>query len=337
MNRPRFANCCAAPPLTACGSAGLILLAAALGLFAPPGAATEAQPAAQPAPKTGVLLVSHGSRSAAWRRMLFEFHETAEPRLRKLPSVAGVKSAFMEYTEPSIASQLKAFDAEGYNHVILVPLLLTVSTHSFDDIPTIIGAKEDAHSLAAMEAEGIERYAPRAQVTITPLLDFSDLLKENLPRRVKALSRTPADEGVVLVAYGDETYAEEWEEFFAALGESVCERTGVSTATHCWCGHVVRYSREPTKEAIRRILANCDRAIVIPVLVARDEIFQDQLIGKAIEEFAADDPAMAARIAYVPDAILPDAKLTDWVVEITRQTCASLSAGKAVTTPRSHP
>jgi sirohydrochlorin ferrochelatase len=245
--------------------------------------------------------------------MLLEFHTEVEPQLLNLPGVTGVKSAFMEYNEPSIATRLKEFDKERYDEVILVPLLLTVSSHSFDDIPTIIGAKEDAHSLATMKAERIEQYTPQAHVTITPLLDFSDLLEENLPRRVKALSRNAAQEGIVLVAYGDESYNEEWENFFAKVEEIVCRKTGAAAATHCWCGHIVRYSGEPTKNAIRKTLSKHQRAIVIPVLVARDEMFQDRLIGKAIEELAVGD-----RVGYVPDAILPDGKLTAWVVKAAR-------------------
>lgn len=305
---------------------GIAILAALLVASACPTAyaAGPAEDDARPTgktPKTGVLLVSHGSRSASWREMLLQFHDDVEPRLMKISGIDGVKSAFMEYTEPSIATRLKEFDKEGYEHVILVPLLLTVSSHSFDDIPTIIGAKEDAHSLAAMEAEGIERYTPAAKVTITPLLDFSELLEENLPRRFKALSRDPAQEGVVLVAYGDEAYDEEWSDFFTTLERAVRERTGVAGSAHCWCGHIVRYSREPTKNAIRKLLEAHERVIVIPVLVARDEAFQDRLIGRAVEELEAGD-----RVAYLPDSILPDAKLSDWVVEVTRDTLSTIQS-----------
>lgn len=269
--------------------------------------------------KTGILLVSHGSHSAEWRQMLLEFHKSVEPQLLNLPNIAGVKTAFMEYTEPSIATGLKEFDEEGYDNIILVPLLLTVSSHSFDDIPTIIGAKEDAKSMMLLKAEGIARYSPKAKVTITPLLDFSLLLQENLPRRIAALSKDPAQEGVVLVAYGSEPYNEEWEDFFTTLGTAVKKETGVAAVTHCWCGHIARYSGKPTKDAIRKILSQKKRALVIPVLVARDQNFQDKIIGGAVEEMDKKD-----QIAYIPDAILPDPTLNDWVVSITRKTCEKL-------------
>jgi len=272
--------------------------------------------------KTGVLIVSHGSRSPEWRKMLDEFQDSVEPQLLALPGISGVKSAFMEYTEPSIATRLKEFDWEGYSDVILVPLLLTVSSHSFDDISTIVGAKEDARTLLTLETQRIERYAPRARITITPLLDFSSLLQENLPRRIFALSQDASREGVVLVAYGDVTYHDEWERFFGRLYNAVQTKTCVAEVRHCWCGHIAEYSKEPTQNAICQILSRHDRAIVIPVLVARDKYFQEELIGGAISELR-----LADRVAYAADAILPDPSLNEWVVSITRETYATIHKG----------
>jgi sirohydrochlorin ferrochelatase len=274
--------------------------------------------------KVAVLLVSHGSHSAQWREMLHEVERDVAERVLAIPGIVGIKSAFMEYTEPSIASQLKALDDEGYTQVILVPLLLTVSGHSFDDIPTIIGAKDDAKSLAMLEAEGIERYLPRAKVTITPLLDFSSLLEKNLARRVTRLTKEPANEGVVLVAYGDAEYNDEWIALFREVGEKIKAETGVTAVTHAWCGHIAGYKKEPTIEAIRSILAEHERAIIMPVLVAYDETFQSKIIGGAVEKVGDED-----RVVYTPDAILPEPALNDWIVTISKETRESLDRRSA--------
>jgi hypothetical protein len=274
--------------------------------------------------KVAVLLVSHGSHSAQWREMLHEVEQDVAERVLAIPGIDGIKSAFMEYTEPSIASQLKAFDDEGYTQVILVPLLLTVSGHSFDDIPTIFGVKNDAKSLAMLEAEGIERYLPRAKVTITPLLDFSSLLEKNLVRRVARLTKEPANEGVALVAYGDAEYNDEWTSLFREVGEKIKAETGVTAVTHAWCGHIAGYKKEPTIEAIRSILAGHERAIIVPVLVAYDENFQGKIIGGAVEEVGDKD-----RVIYTPDAILPEPSLNDWIVTISKETRESLNRQSA--------
>ena len=48
--------------------AGLTVVLVIFTLVTVPRAAIRAQPPTQPRPKTGVLIVSHGSRSASWRR-----------------------------------------------------------------------------------------------------------------------------------------------------------------------------------------------------------------------------------------------------------------------------
>lgn len=285
--------------------------ATARGTIRMPDAKSERSP--QAVGKTGVLLVSHGSHSPQWRQMLLDFHDDVAPELLEVPKVGSVKSAFMEYTEPSIASQLRAFDEEGYESVILVPLLLTVSSHSFDDIPTIVGMKEDAATMLTLKAEGIDRYKPRSEVHITPLLDFHALLESNLPRRIAPLSRDPSHECVILVAYGSQEYDEEWEAFFERLDKTVVAKTGVAEVRHCWCGHIVHYSPKPTADAIRSALQSHERVIVIPVLVARDEYFQEQVIATAVKQVDA-----GSRVSYVQDAILPDDNLKSWVISAVR-------------------
>jgi len=94
-------------------------------------ALSERIPADQAA-KTGILLVSHGSRSPAWRRLLLDVHREASDDLLAIEGIGAVRTAFMEYTEPSIATQLRAFDDDGYESVIVVPLLLTISIRSQD-------------------------------------------------------------------------------------------------------------------------------------------------------------------------------------------------------------
>ena len=117
--------------------------------------------------RTGVLLVNHGSRSPNWRQMLFDLHAEVAPGLLAIPGIAQVRTAFMEYTEPSIATQLRAFDESGVETVLVVPMLLTISDHSFDDIPTICGLSADPGRIAQLEREKIEVYAARAELLAT--------------------------------------------------------------------------------------------------------------------------------------------------------------------------
>lgn len=281
-----------------------------------PGAQTEADQArvgANSDRSTAVLIVCHGSHSAQWRESLTAVAEKVREDILRCDQVGAVQLAFMEYNEPSIATCLKEFDEAGFAKVLIIPLLLTVSSHSFDDIPCIAGLKEDHATLETLKLEGIEIYKARAAVEIAPLLDFAGLLEKNVIRRVKAMSENPADEGVVLVAYGDERYNEEWTRLLEQIGAKLKEELQIESCRFAWCGHVVRYKSEPTEAAIKEVLAERKSAIVIPVLVAVDEHFQGSIIGGAIKNVDVGE-----RVRYRHDAILPDENVERWLVEVCR-------------------
>lgn len=262
---------------------------------------------------TAVLIVCHGSHSAQWRQSLAAVVEEVRDDISRYDHVGAVELAFMEYTEPSIATNLKKFDEAGFGKVLIVPVLLTVSSHSFDDIPCIAGLKDDQATAEKLKLEGIDIYKARAQIEIAPLLDFADILEKNVIRRVRAMSTNPDEEGVVLVAYGDEQYNEEWTKMLERTGSTLKQELQIESCRHAWCGHVVRYKSEPTEAAIKEVLAEKKSAIVVPVLVAVDETFQGRIIGGAIKNVGAGE-----RVQYRHDAILPDENVERWIVDVCR-------------------
>ncbi|MDG1500640.1 MAG: cobalamin biosynthesis protein CbiX [Planctomycetota bacterium] len=206
---------------------------------------------------------------------------------------------------------------DGFDEVLVVPILLTVSSHSFDDIPTIIGMKRDVATEATLASEGIECYTPTSKVRIAPLLDFAEVMGENLNRRVSALSRSAAAEGVVLVAYGSTPFDEEWTLFMEQMSEKLRDQAGIESVEFAWCGHIVSYSPEPTAQAIERVLATKDRALIIPVLVAVDEDFQLGMI-----QVAADRKYEGGEVSYIPDSILPEPYVEAWVERVALEMVA---------------
>jgi hypothetical protein len=276
--------------------------------------------------KVGVLLVNHGSRSATWRQALLNLEASVSDSILSGGTVQGLRTAFMEYTEPSIATRLKEFDAEGYTDIILVPIFLTVSSHSFDDIPTIIGKKKDPQSMEVLRVDKIERYTPRAATHITPLLDFSQTLRQNILRRARALSKDPSREGLTMIAYGDATYMNEWTGLLSEVGEYVRQQAGIETYSIGWCGHVAGYNPDSTTVAIDRVLALKDNALVVPVLVAHDEMFQVKIIGDGIDRLSNRKP----RVRYIADAILPDKDIEHWVVDVVGRYAGNIHSGVAL-------
>ncbi|MBK8944006.1 MAG: CbiX/SirB N-terminal domain-containing protein [Ignavibacteriae bacterium] len=269
----------------------------------------------QQSKKIGVLLVNHGSHSATWRNALIDLEKSVKPELLQNKSISKVTTAFMEYTEPSIATRLKEFDEVGFTDIILIPIFLTVSSHSFDDIPTIIGKKNDKHSLELLKIEKIERYIPKAKIHITPLLDFRDILEKNVLKRVGVLTKKSDSEGLVLIAYGDKTYNKEWSELLEKVGNTIKENFGIDKFSYGWCGHVANYNPDSTTIAINQVLNKKEKALVVPVLVAHDEMFQIKIIGDGIKKIKNSNE----RVIYKPDSILPDENIEKWILDISNE------------------
>lgn len=275
--------------------------------------------------KIGVLLVNHGSRSNAWRNALLDLEKNVRDSIMKNGNIDDVKTAFMEYTEPSIATRLKEFDRENYSDLIIIPVFLTVSSHSFDDIPTLIGQKDDPKSIELFKIEKMERYTPKARVHITPLLDFTDLLKKNILRRFNALTKDTKNEGLVLIAYGDKTYNAEWSKLMQDVGEHVRQNSGLTDYSYGWCGHIAHYSSDSTTVAVNQVLQKKKKAVVLPVLVAFDEMFQIKIIGGAVQKANQSEE----KVLYKPDAILPDKNVEEWVIQTSGRFAEQILEGTA--------
>lgn len=289
-------------------------------------APTAAAPAAdngQPQHKIGVLLVNHGSRQKAWRDMLVDVENQTRERLLALPNVKGVKTAFNEYTDPSIAQQMKAFDDEGYDEVIVLPIFLTIGGHTNSDIPNLVGLKNDPKALEELPKTGVPVYRPKARVTLLETIDSDELLKANILRRTKALLKDGdgKDYGVTLAAYGDDKFNQQWEALMADIGKHLKDNIGIDKINYAWSGHLVNYSQEPTLKAVNQILTEKKKDIVVSVYVAYDEKFQKEIIGGAIQK--SDRPQDV--LYTVEEAILPDESLNNWVVKSVQDT---LSVGR---------
>ena len=265
--------------------------------------------------KTGVLLLNHGSRSERWRENLITLEKNVTQKVLSIEGIDGLQTVFMEHASPSIADGLKSFDREEYSDIIVVPIFLTIGSHMFDDIPTIIGMKENPASMEKLKLENIERYIPAAKTHLAPPLDFPDILKTNALRRTLALSKNTDEEGIVLVGYGSTAFDEQWAGLFENVGSYVCENSGISDFTIAWCGHIAHYSPDSTTAAVNRILKKKQRALVLPLLVSSSEQFQIEIIGGGIAAVKDHE----SRVHYKPDAILPDPDIEQWIIDVTKQ------------------
>ena len=87
-------------------------------------------------PRTGLLIVGHGTRS---ERGLAEFREAVELVARGSPGVP-VAGCFLELARPSIKEGMARLVADGCQRIVVLPLLLFAAGHAKQDIPAAVQA-----------------------------------------------------------------------------------------------------------------------------------------------------------------------------------------------------
>ncbi len=115
----------------------------------------------------GILLVDHGSRSAAANETLREIAE----RVARKAEGAVVGFAHMELAAPTIPEGLAELVRRGAGEVVVVPYFLAPGRHSTEDIPRLVGEAMRAH--------------PRIAHRVAAPLGVHDLLAELVLERAR--------------------------------------------------------------------------------------------------------------------------------------------------------
>ncbi|MFZ1625036.1 MAG: CbiX/SirB N-terminal domain-containing protein [Gammaproteobacteria bacterium] len=279
----------------------------------------------------GILLVAHGSKSSTWVHMVEDLAQQVRESVLAKPGVKAVRLAFIEDTSPDIASEMKAFDAEGMDEVVVVPLFIgQESTLINSYMQFLTGIRSEAKVIKQLQNEGFDVYYPKARVSMTPAL--SEVLKKNVLRRVEALRGNDSGEemGVLLVGYGDQVFGQQMEELMEGIGRYLKIKTEIDTVAYAFCGKLTDYSGAPVVEAINEVLELEKEVLVVPVLLGVDEKLQRDTIQAAVNAVAT-----TSRVRYKQDAVLPDPVVNQWVMDKIQEAVQRIqdAGGKTVPSP----
>lgn len=134
-----------------------------------------------------LVALAHGSRdprSAATVQELIAEVRRMRPDLR-------IEAAFLELAQPSFGGVVDGLVAEGYDEIVVVPLLLSEAYHAKVDVPTVT-------------AETMARH-DRLQIRVTDVLGLEPAFLEVLDRRLRQAlqaARVRELDGLVLAAAG---------------------------------------------------------------------------------------------------------------------------------------
>jgi sirohydrochlorin cobaltochelatase len=102
--------------------------------------------------QSGLLLVGHGTRSAAGKRQFLELAAHVARRLAPAP----VQPAFLELQEPDIRQAIALLAGRGATRLVVAPLLLFSADHARHDIPSAAHAalaRAEHRGLSAVQAD----------------------------------------------------------------------------------------------------------------------------------------------------------------------------------------
>lgn len=91
--------------------------------------------------KRGVILFAHGSRDPLWHRPM----EAVAARIKAIDPGVPVACAYLELTEPDLATAARGLVAGGLEAVTVVPLFLGVGRHARNDLPVLMDTLRAAH------------------------------------------------------------------------------------------------------------------------------------------------------------------------------------------------
>jgi sirohydrochlorin cobaltochelatase len=86
------------------------------------------------APQQAVILFAHGSRDALWRRPI----EAVAQQMKQLSPTTEVVCAYLELTEPDLASTVTQLLVNGIDAIRIVPMFLGVGKHAREDLPKLV-------------------------------------------------------------------------------------------------------------------------------------------------------------------------------------------------------
>lgn len=240
---------------------------------------------------SALILFSHGSKRATWSAPFEDIRDQLAA-----DGTWEVRLSFLEGLGPRLEDVTRELMASEVEDILVFPVFLTASTHLQEDVPEVVENVRKQFS---------ERDIRIHQINSKPL---SHAIWTHTVKRAEVNGKGNGQTTVVLPYYGSDRYAKQWDDLLRKA-RTVLKNAGFSRVIHAAVGHIVGASPKPTQAAIEEGLKHTDFVTVVPMLLSPG-IFQHKIIPEAIDGLSEEHKK---RVTYVPDGILPDPHVVDWI------------------------
>ena len=263
-----------------------------------------------PAPDVGVLILAHGG-DASWDAEIGKIKAELAKRGSAVEVALGMADS------AAIQKAADALQARKVKRIVVVPLFICSVSEVMDQNNYLFGLR-DKPSEALMAAAhghmnmmgGMDKIKLKVPFEMKPALDDSPLVTEILADRVRAMSRDPRREAVLLVAHGpvSDAYNQKWLAMMRVHADRLKQQLGLAAADVASlrddaASDVRAQAVDQMRGAVRR-LEREGKVLVVPLLLAKGGI--EQKIPKDLE---------GTFFTWRGDTLAPHPKLVDWVVQ----------------------
>ena len=265
--------------------------------------------------RTALVVVAHGSPSEEWNRCVLDLEARLDTL--NLPGIDYRRVALMEFNQPNIASVIRDCEREGVDTVFVLPLFISPSGHSEDDIPNILGLKYSPSVHAELVAEGTEFVRTKMQIVVGPTLMDSGVIEKAMLERVRALSTDPQKEAVLFLAHGDAGRIGFWKHILRNC-ETAVREAGFDYVDNALVGMGQNFAKD--------VQPLIDGASAVKERILVQGIYLVSGVGSMARMFGMDRQAAANNIAYGEKGILPESM--DDVLAWIENTVSEWAAGR---------
>lgn len=175
--------------------------------------------------KTGVLIISHGSRDQAWVSIV----EEAVSHLA-LEEEMPVAVSFLELVEGRLIQDgIDSLEDAGVTDIIVIPLFVSSGSTHVDEIEYALGAKP-----APEKETDLEPFSVKARVHYGYPVDDDPDIAVMIWDKLRGLSKHPERETILLVGHGSvhDGFRQRWQQGISSLAERVRRISGAAAADY---------------------------------------------------------------------------------------------------------
>ncbi|MDO5554225.1 MAG: CbiX/SirB N-terminal domain-containing protein [Planctomycetia bacterium] len=217
--------------------------------------------------RPGLLILSHGSPSPKWNEKVNRLVETVREINRDRAVFHAVEGAFLEFAQPDARSGIEKLEDAGCDRIVVVPAFIFPTSHSHFDVPAVLGIYTSPSVRATLQEENATVAHARVPIVVTQTLSESDLLAHYVLDEVKAISKHPESEALLVIAHGDAAHEGLITPVMKRITHGAAEAVNLAESDWCYCGMGQQYKKD-VLPALKKLSRDGNSVLIVGVYLA---------------------------------------------------------------------